>query len=59
MFARGTARPTDIYLNINQFPWLEEYYPWPVEAKDTFSTIQHEGGCSAKHGYDKKKYKLL
>lgn len=59
LFARGTARPTDIYLNIKQFPWLEEYYPWPVEAKDTFSTIQHEGGCIAKHGYNKEKYKLL
>lgn len=59
MFAKGTARPTDIYLNINQFPWLEEYYPWPVEVKETFSTIQHEGGCTAKHGYNKEKYKLL
>lgn len=59
LFARGTARPTDIFLNIKQFPWLEEYYPWPVEAKDTFSTIQHEGGCIAKHGYNKEKYKLL
>ena len=53
------AAPTDIYLNLDYFPWLEEYYPWPVTAVDKFSTIQNEGGCLAKHGYNKASYNLL
>ena len=43
------ARPTDVFLNRNTFPFLEEYFPWPVEAKDSFTTIQSERGCTAKH----------
>lgn len=58
MFAKGMAKPTDIYLNIKDFPWLQEYYPWPVEAKDSFSTIQNKGGCLAKHNYGES-YELL
>lgn len=45
------AAPTDIFLSLNRFPWLQEYYPWPVEAKDNFSTIQKLAGCEAKHGW--------
>ena len=45
------ARPTDIYLNVDCFPWLEEYYPWPVVVKESFTTIQKLEGCVAKHGY--------
>lgn len=45
------ARPTDVFLNIDSFPWLEEYYPWPVKADDNFTTIQNETGCFAKHNY--------
>jgi glycosyl transferase family 25 len=45
------ARPTDVYLNNRLFPWLEEYYPWPVECDDSFTTIQNETGCLAKHNY--------
>ena len=45
------ARPTDVFLNINSFPWLEEYYPWPIKADDSFTTIQNENGCYAKHNY--------
>ena len=45
------AQPTDIFLNLSFFPWLEEFYPHPVEAKDTFTTIQKVGGCTAKHNY--------
>ena len=45
------ARPTDVFLNIESFPWLEEYYPWPVKADDSFTTIQNEFGCYAKHNY--------
>ena len=47
--ARMEARPTDVFLNRNTFPFLEEYFPWPVEAKDSFTTIQSERGCTAKH----------
>jgi GR25 family glycosyltransferase involved in LPS biosynthesis len=57
-FAKENAAPTDVFLDKRNLPWLEEYYPWPVEARDNFSTIQHEGGCQAKHGYNEK-YKLL
>jgi GR25 family glycosyltransferase involved in LPS biosynthesis len=47
-------RPTDLFLNKIDFPWLQEYYPWPVEAKDTFTTIQKVAGCEAKHNYNSK-----
>lgn len=47
------ARPTDIYLNILNFPWLQEYYPWPVKVDDSFTTIQAPAGCLAKHNYRK------
>lgn len=47
------SRPTDVYLNIMNFPWLEEYYPWPVKVDDSFSTIQFQQGCVAKHNYSK------
>lgn len=50
--ARLEARPTDIFLNIETFPFLQEYYPWPVEVRETFSTIQKEKGCLAKHMYN-------
>jgi glycosyl transferase, family 25 len=46
-----SARPTDLYLNSNTFNWLQEYYPWPIEARDSFTTIQNENGCVAKHNY--------
>lgn len=51
--AKDNAEPTDVFLRLENFPWLEEYYPWPVECKDSFSTIQHTKGCLAKHGYNK------
>ena len=50
--ARVHARPTDVFLHLDTFPWLQEYYPWPVEARDTFTTIQKTEGCLAKHGYN-------
>jgi len=46
------AQPTDIYLNLSFFPWLQEYYPWVVDAQDNFTTIQKDAGCKAKHGYN-------
>lgn len=50
--ARMEARPTDVFLNINTFPFLQEFYPWPVEARDSFTTIQSERGCYAKHNFN-------
>lgn len=49
--AKVFARPTDVFLNKETFPWLQEYYPWPVEARDNFTTIQNQRGCLAKHNY--------
>jgi hypothetical protein len=45
--------PTDIFLNVNSFPWLEEHYPFIAEARDSFTTIQNINGCLAKHNYGK------
>lgn len=42
-------RPTDVYLDVRRFDFLEEFYPWPVEARDNFTTIQNENGILAKH----------
>lgn len=56
--AKVKARPTDIFLHLDTFPWLEEYYPWPVQAMDTFTTIQKTEGCLAKHSYGKK-YEII
>jgi GR25 family glycosyltransferase involved in LPS biosynthesis len=47
--APAEAEPTDVYLNIGRFPWLTEFYPWPVICKDSFTTIQNATGCAAKH----------
>jgi GR25 family glycosyltransferase involved in LPS biosynthesis len=49
--ARLTAMPTDLFINKTNFPWLEEYYPWPVKVNDSFTTIQNKRGCIAKHNY--------
>ena len=56
--AKEDARPTDIFLNIDYFPWLEEFCPWPVIVKESFTTIQRLEGCVAKHGY-KGGYEIL
>ena len=52
------AAPTDLYIRNDLFEFVDEYYPWPVVVKETFSTIQQEAGCLAKHGYNED-YKLL
>lgn len=56
--AKIEARPTDVFLNVNNFPFLQEKYPWPVEARDSFTTIQKEMGCLAKHNYGET-YEIL
>lgn len=50
--AKIAPGPTDTFLNLDNFPFLQEYYPWLVEAKDSFTTIQNENGCQAKHNYN-------
>lgn len=49
--AKEYSEPTDVFLHLRRFPWLQEYYPWCVEVQDTFSTVQKEEGCIAKHSY--------
>lgn len=56
--AKIAAKPTDVFLHLDTFPWLEEYYPWPVEARDTFTTIQKTEGCLAKHNYGER-YEII
>ena len=56
--AKELAGPTDLYICNQHFDFVEEYYPWPVVVKETFSTIQQEEGCLAKHGYNED-YQLL
>lgn len=56
--AEHKAGPTDVFLNVKNFPWLQEYYPWCAEASDTFTTIQKTEGCLAKHNYNDK-YKII
>lgn len=58
--AKENAGPTDVFLSLMNFPWLQELYPWPVIAKDNFSTIQNSGGCVAKHNWNGgKDYDIL
>lgn len=56
--AKIEAKPTDVFLNTTTFPFLQEYYPWPVEVRETFTTIQNVDGCWAKHGFNNE-YKIL
>ena len=59
--AETDAGPTDVFLHLDNFSFLQEYYPWVVEAKDSFTTIQNEKGCRAKHMYhvNPKNYKII
>lgn len=51
--AQSYAMATDVFLQLSIFPWLEEFFPWPVVAKDSFTTIQNKTGSTAKHNYTK------
>lgn len=35
----GGLRPADLYMNSREFPFLEEIYPWPIEARPHFTSI--------------------
>jgi len=52
------ATPCDMFLSNKNFPDIKELYPWPIEAQDTFSTIQKEKGCKAKHNFNDS-YKVI
>ena len=56
--AQYNPAPADLFLNKNSFPWIKEYYPWPIEADDTFTTIQKVEGSLAKHNYGES-YEIL
>lgn len=56
--AKVQARPTDIFLNIDTFSSLQEFYPFVAKADDSFTTIQNHKGCLAKHNYNEE-YKIL
>lgn len=56
--AKTHAGPTDVFLNVNNFPDIQEYSPWIIEARDSFTTIQNHNGCRAKHNYSEA-YKIL
>jgi GR25 family glycosyltransferase involved in LPS biosynthesis len=47
--AKKSAKPTDVFMNVKSMPWLQEYYPWPAVADDSFTTIQSASGTIAKH----------
>lgn len=49
--AKTEAAPTDVFFHNDRFDFLEEWYPWPVEAVDSFTTIQKREGCLAKHNF--------
>ena len=52
------AAPADVFINLNNFSWLQEYYPWVCMAVDSFTTIQKEDGILAKHNY-KDGYEII
>jgi GR25 family glycosyltransferase involved in LPS biosynthesis len=47
--ARTEAQTPDQFITRARFPWLQECYPWPIVCNDSFTTIQREEGCKAKH----------
>jgi hypothetical protein len=60
MAKRKGAIPVDKFICPQRFT-IMEYYPWPIEAHDTFTTIQKTKGCLSKHAYaaNPAEYKIL
>lgn len=54
---RHGVMPLDIFFHTDRFT-LHEIYPWPVECHDSFTTIQLEEGCQAKHNWSEG-YEIL
>lgn len=44
------GEPVDKFINPQRFQ-IREYWPWPIEARDSFTTIQREKGCRSKHNW--------
>lgn len=59
--AQVEPEPTDVFINNTRFDFVEEYYPWPVVANDSFSTVQNKVGVQAKHNYRKaeRDYRII
>lgn len=55
---RDGAMPVDKFICPQRFPHIREYWPWPIEAHDSFTTIQKEKGCRSKHNY-RDGYRIL
>jgi len=55
--SRYGAEPVDKFICPQRFR-IWEYYPWPIEAHDSFTTIQREKGCRSKHNWGLK-YRII
>lgn len=55
---RKGAMPVDVFISPQRFAGIHEFYPWPIEAHDSFTTIQKERGCVSKHNYGEG-YRIL
>ena len=51
MAKRKGAMPVDVFISPQRFAGILEYWPWPIEAHDSFTTIQKERGCVSKHNF--------
>lgn len=56
---KNGPEPADVFLDSSRFNWLQEYYPWPIEVVETFSTVQIEAGAKAKHAYNRGTYRCM
>lgn len=56
--SKKRAGPTDTFINLDNFPDLQEWFPWCAIAKDSFTTIQNQTGCLAKHNFNQD-YKIV
>jgi GR25 family glycosyltransferase involved in LPS biosynthesis len=52
------ALPTDLFFDATVFPFLFEFWPWPISCVDNFSSIQNVAGSIAKHSYNQN-YNLV
>lgn len=49
--AKYKAGPADLFICKQNFKTIQEFYPWPVEVEDDFTTVQKNKGTLAKHRY--------
>jgi len=47
----------DVYISKQHYPWLEEYYPWPVVAYEKLSTVNIDG-LKVDHSLNRSKEKV-